>query len=274
MSGFFEKIANIINGTPSETVPEVESKSNQCTNSIDKKGALQSAVIKVLKSNYKGSGATLADYTLILSVDDNLFYTSLVSDNFLGELKVSIADELGIAFKSVVIVEGSGSESGRTEVMEHCYLQIHKEEVEQNVARAKIFCLEDNGSLIDGPVVLDAQMMAQLPGQRCNIGVGKNPAMANGVYRVNQIAIDDDPSSPQYDKNRYVSRAHAHISYSDELGFVLYVDQGGTRAAQKRTHVHRGGEVIELNNTIIPVSLRDGDCIVLSKKVYMLFKTV
>ena len=107
---------------------------------------------------------------------------------------------------------------------------------------------------------------------RCNIGVGNFIQLDDKTFRENYIAIDDSTKSPQYKYNKYVSRAHAYISFDEERGFCLHVERGGTRNAQKRTHIYRNGETIELNNTLISEVLHDGDRIILSKSVHLLFK--
>jgi pSer/pThr/pTyr-binding forkhead associated (FHA) protein len=161
--------------------------------------------------------------------------------------------------------------------MDGCHLQIAApiQEVKTErvtICKATINAIAGRGSIIGECVCIDSEEIKTLPNQRYNIGIGKQPFMSDGTHRDNHIAIDDDQSSVEFDKNKYVSRAHAHISYSEEHGFMLQVEQGGTQLAQKRTHIYRGGEKIALNNTLIPEPLQDGDYIVLSKNVHLLYK--
>lgn len=269
----FAKIVDLINGTNSdgESVPQSDNKSN---NSIDKKGDLLNAVISTLKSNYAGTKISLKEYSLSLWIDDNLFYNSLMLDKFQDVLITTIIDELGIEFGSFEINSGTISDSSITKIMDCCYLNIQPIMSVQAVSKAIISQVQGNGSLISECISLDSNEILGLPGKRYNIGSGKCPVMSDNSHRENQIAIDDDLSSIEFDKNKYVSRAHAHISYDNEHGFLLHVEPGGTRAAQKRTHIHRDGEMIELNNILIPAPLQDGDYIVLSKYVHLLFKKV
>lgn len=270
---FFAKIADLINGTNSdwESVPQSDNKSS---NSIDKKGDLLNAVISVLKSNYAGTKISLKEYSLSLWIDDSLFYNSLILDKFHDVLITTIIDELGIEFGSIEINSGAISDSSITKIMDCCYLDIQPIMSVQTISKATVSQVQGNGSLINECISIDSNEIQGLPGQRYNIGSGKHPIMSDNSHRENQIAIDDDSSHAEFDKNKFVSRAHAHISYDRELGFLLYVEHGGTRAAQKRTHIHRGGEKIELNNILIPEPLQDGDYIVLSKYVHLLFKKV
>lgn len=268
---FFAKIADMINGTNSdwESVPQGDNKSS---NSIDKKGDLLNAVISTLKSNYAGTKISLKEYSLSLWIDDNLFYTSLMVDKFHDVLITTIIDELGIEFGSIEINSGAISDSSITKIMDCCYLDIQPIMSVQTISKATVSQVHGNGSLISECISIDSNEIQGLPGQRYNIGSGKHPIMSDNSHRENQIAIDDDSSHAEFDKNKFVSRAHAHISYDSEHGFLLYVEHGGTRAAQKRTHIHRGGDKIELNNILIPEPLQDGDHIVLSKYVHLLFK--
>lgn len=269
----FAKIANLINGNNFEgdTTPTNENKSS---NSIDKKGDLLDAVLSSLKSNYAGSTVSLKEYSLSLWIDDNLFYNSLMLDKFKNELITTIIDELGIEFGAVEICSGIDSDSGTTKIMDSCYLSIQPITSVQAVSKAVISQVPGNGSLIVECVNIDSQEIQNLPGQRYNIGAGKYPILLDNSHRENHIAIDDNPASIEFDKNKYVSRAHAYISYDSNHGFLLHVEHGGTRAAQKRTHIYRGNDKIELNNTLIWEPLQNNDYIVLSKYVHLLFKAL
>lgn len=270
----FAKIADLINGTHSDVDSIHHKNDNKYSNIIDKKGDLLNAVISTLKSNYAGTKISLKEYSLSLWIDDNLFYNSLILDKFQDVLITTIIDELGIKFGSIEISPGSISGSGIIKIMDCCYLDIQQIMPFQAISKAIIYPVEGYGSLVEKYVSIDSQEIKGLPGHRYNIGCGKYPLMSDNSHRENQIAIDDDPSSIEFDKNKFVSRAHAHISYSNEHGFLLCVEHGGTRAARKRTHIYRGGDKIELNNTLIPETLQDGDYIVLSKYVHLLFKKV
>lgn len=272
-NNIFAKIADLINGTRSDGNPLPKSD-NGATNSIDKKGDLLNEVISTLKSNYAGTKISLKEYTLSLWIDDNLFYNSLMLDKFQDVLITTIIDELGIEFGSIEIGSGAISNSSATKIMDCCYLCVQPIMSVQAISKAIISQVPGNGSLIEDCVCIDSQKIQELPGNRYNIGSGKHPIMHDNSHRENHIAVDDNSSSAEFDKNKFVSRAHAHISYDSKHGFLLHVEHGGTRAAQKRTHIHRGGEKIELNNILIPEPLQDGDYIVLSKYVHLLFKKV
>ena len=267
----FEKFSDFINGIHSDG-DSIPKNDNKYSNSIDKKGDLLKAVISTLKSNYAGTTVSLKEYSLSLWIDNSSFYHSLICDKFQEVLITTIIDELGIEFGSIEISLGTIPDSSTTKIMDCCYLHVQPIVSVQAISKAIISQVPGNGSLIEECVNIDSQKIQELPGNRYNIGSGKHPMMSDNSHRENQIAVDDNSSSIEFDKNKFVSRAHAHISYDSKHGFLLYVEHGGTRAAQKRTHIHRGGEKIELNNILVPEPLQDGDYIVLSKYVHLLFK--
>ncbi len=270
----FERIADMINGTANkETNETVSAENTSPNNSINKKGKLLTAIIVALKSNYLGQQVSFNSKSLTLWVQDNLFYNAIVESDFKSELITSLNIELDITFGSIEIKSENIPDGLQlTEVQPNVFLQILNINSAQVVKSAKIYPVNGNGSTLDAVYVLDSQEIQKMPNVRYNIGVGRHPIMSDNSHRENHIAIDDNPNSPEFNKNQYVSRAHAYISFSDEHGFLLHVEHGGTRAAQKRTHIHRGGDKIELNNVLIPEPLKSGDYIVLSKYVHLLFQ--
>lgn len=270
----FERVADIINGTDQKRAKEsVSAETTSPQNSIDKMGELLTTIISALKSNYLGQQVSFNNKLLTIWVLDNLFYNAIIESDFKSELITSLNIELDITFGSIEIKSENIPDGLQlTKVQPNVFLQISNINSVQVVKSAKIYPVNGNGSTLDAVYVLDSQEIQKMPNARYNIGVGRHPIMSDNSHRENYIAIDDNPNSPEFNKNRYVSRAHAYISFSDEHGFLLHVEHGGTRAAQKRTHIHRGGDKIELNNVLIPEPLKSGDYIVLSKYVHLLFQ--
>lgn len=273
----FEKIADLINGTTktssSETEEAVTHDNVSGQNVIEKKDKLIKAVIAKLQENYRGENYSMEDKKLCISIMDNMFYDSVCSSVFKDELETSVSDELGMFFNSIEIKDSLLPENVKmSELLPDVYIAVQTISRAKAIRRAIIRSVENNGSTLSPEYYLDSEDIANQPNCRYNIGAGKNPVMSNNLLRENYIAIDDDPNSSEYDKNKYVSRSHAYITYSEDAGFLLYVEHGGSHVAKKRTHVHRGNEKIELTSTVVPVQLRNGDYIVLSKHVYLLFK--
>lgn len=274
----FEWIADLINGNHSANIDRTSSTTSTmddnhpvADNAILRRQKLVKSIISSLKASYEGLGMSMDEKKLVLWIKDGLFYQSLTADTFKEDLYTTINNECGLNFAAIVIKSGLIPEDNIVMVMDDCFLQVIQIQDARPVSKAMISAIEGRGSLIDGIVELDSAAISELPNSRYNIGAGKKTQTADNSFRENQIAIEDSKDSLQYDNNKYVSRAHAHISFSDQYGFMLYVEHGGTRLAQKRTHIHRGGEIIEIDNPLAPVQLQDGDIIVLSKHVYLQF---
>lgn len=267
-------------GIPVETQNNMD---NKVTNNvpghtaIEKKDNLINAVIALLNSNYRGEQHSMKDKVLSVFILDGIFYDSIcsISDpDFSLDLATAISNELGLDFNRIEIKHGPlPSNEDTTELFSEVHIGIRSTQKVKAIRRAIICPVANNGSTINNTEYeLDSEKIATLSNCRYNIGAGEHPIMADHSHRKNDIAIDDDPNASEFEKNKYVSRAHANITFSEDYGFVLNVEFGGTRAAQKRTHIQRGSEKIELDNTLIPVPLKDGDYIVLSKYVHLLFK--
>ena len=140
-----------------------------------------------------------------------------------------------------------------------------------HTTQASINILDGHGTLISGPIKMTAAYCRTSLNRRYNIGVGSRPQLDNGSVRYNEIAIDDNPESPAYEMNKYVSRSHAHIGYSNENGFILCAETGGTPQAGKSTVISRNQQQITLSHSGVSFPLKDGDQIILSKKVILIF---
>ena len=102
---FFERIADMINGTAKKETSEAVSSENTFPNdnSINKKGKLLTAIITAFKSNYLGQQVSFNNKSLTIWVQDNLFYNSIIDSNFKSELATSLNVELGITFGTIEI---------------------------------------------------------------------------------------------------------------------------------------------------------------------------
>ena len=135
-------------------------------------------------------------------------------------------------------------------------------------SKAQIEVLHNRGKLLKDVYVLSSTDKEQ----SWNIGRGKISQVGRGYIRQNHIIFDDDSTN---ECNKYVSRNHAHIEYSEGVGFLLYVDEGGRRIVKNRTRVIRGKEYMDLeSNTRVPIQLQDGDQIELGKNAILGFKII
>lgn len=231
------------------------------------------ALLRYYGSRFKGIEISKEGFSLTLWLNDNALFCSVEHDeNFKGQITALVQDELGIMLSSVHIVEGVTPEGVVSDVITEGVEARMEMLGDLSVTKARITVLPGRGSLVKEEYLLDSNEISSRNGHSYNIGVGESPMLADGSYRINHIAIEDNLASPQYDRNRYVSRAHAHIGYAAYGKFLLFVEYGGTRMAQKRTRILRGNKVIELNDTRIPEPLENGDLIELGKSVVLLFE--
>lgn len=265
-----------INGVPDDTNEKQNTQKREKTfkDGIAKQNDLLEKILFILQSNYSGQQISFNNEVLTIWIQDGLFYDSIIKSDFKEQLITRLNVELGFTFGAIKINSGNMPEQAKliTEVCPNVHLQISTIDIVQVIKTAKIYPVDGNGSTLDAYYILDSQEIRKMPNARYNIGIGKHTVTSDNSPRENYIAIDDDPHSPQFSKNRYVSRSHAYITFSKEYGFLLHVEHGGTRAAKKRTHIYRGSDKIELNNILIPEPLKNEDYIVLSKYVYLLFR--
>lgn len=257
-----------------EEKPVVAEHKSLGKNIIEKEATLTNLIIAKLKENSDGNTKFENKELSIYIANDNLFFDALIDNKFEESLIAKLDEQLGVSFGRVRLCSGKPNRDLlTTEIADNIFLHIKSNNLSSTIRKAVIYSVEGYGSLLESCYHLDSEHIKTLPMARYNIGRGKHPIMGVGFPRENHIAIDDNPNCAGAVQNQYVSRAHAHITYSDHGGFILHVEHGGTRAAENRTHVnHRDGKSTEMLSTMITQPLKDGDYIVLGKRVYLLFK--
>ena len=233
-------------------------------NSIDSQEKVQVAVLRYLKGNFGGQRFRFEDRLLILWTQGGEVTVLLDNDSFRNELARRLYDEQRIKFREIRVTPLQGNlGSDAQELLPGVYVTIGSYTTPGAIVKARLETIPGYGSTLEPFYQLE-------PGKSYNIGVGSMALLDNGALRRNDIAVDDNVRSQEYERNKYVSRNHAHIEYVNEH-FVLYVDKGGLRSAGKRTAVARGENTFPLEDTLIPFPLEDGDMIVLSRAVRILF---
>ena len=233
-------------------------------NSIDSQEKVQVAVLRYLKGNFGGQRFRFEDRLLILWTQGVEVTLLLDNDSFRNELARRLYDEQRIKFREIRVTRLQGNlGSDAQELLPGVYVTIGSYTTPGAIVKARLETIPGYGSTLEPFYLLE-------PGKSYNIGVGSMALLDNGALRRNDIAVDDNVRSQEYERNKYVSRNHAHIEYVNEH-FVLYVDKGGLRSAGKRTAVARGENTFPLEDTLIPFPLEDGDMIVLSRAVRILF---
>jgi len=229
-------------------------------------------IIRTVDSLVSSVGFVPEDNELHIYIHNSLYYQSCKCYNFEEWLCDSMQMEKRYAFHSYVLHEGICSDMiSATAINQEVSIVVRRQRPQMLLVQATVKSIPGNGSLLDGKVELTAETDREADMNRYNIGVGKTPKLDNGSIRFNHIAIDDDPESPSFELNKYVSRSHAYIQYGS-AGFTLYAERGGTSLHGKHTAVFRNGQQIILNLPEQGVPLKHGDQIVLSKSVILLFE--
>lgn len=105
---------------------------------------------------------------------------------------------------------------------------------------------------------------------RINIGREKTVQEGDGYIRENHIAF---PSESSNECNKYISRQHAHIEWSNDAGtFMLFADDGGVPPRNK-LKVRSVGDhnPVKLTFTELGHSLQEGDQIILGESAVVEF---
>lgn len=272
-----EKVEKDVTEISDEEVQDVKntSKANLGSNNIERREEVVQLVINEFRKNFIGSGVSdFKNIILELWVLDNVLCHSIKSTDVSNEILVKLDVELGYNLNGVEIMSGPlpSTMVGSKAIGDGIYISLKEVIQKSKLHKASISIYANSGSLLENEYILDAEEIVKLPEKRYNIGIGQQPNMDGVIPRINNIAIDDNQDTVYFEKNKYVSRAHAHIFYDKDKGFLLQVEKGGTRLSGKRTHLFREGSSIELNNLNAPIILKDGDIIILSKKVSLLFK--
>lgn len=264
-----------------------EEQPTQFKNAIDTEDKLYRSILNALRPHFQG-GKTLNKSLLCVLVDDihlkMTFSESINDGTFSAKLKERIYTEWGIEFAKIEVSTTRYDDleyAPAIDGMIYYYVAPYdpnKKSVERpkdivKHATISVYAPTGYGSLKQNRYILHAQEVSRLPGGQCNIGAG-NSCNIGGIMRTNHIAIDDAETSPEFERNKYVSRAHAHIKYDPRMGFILFADKRGLKISGKRTQVLTGDVKKELTSTFMYHILHDGDIIILSKNVSLIFNTI
>lgn len=270
-NAFFQSLGNALKENPEGQTSVQETQVSMAT-----KDRLIDDLVRVLSDLLEGANDIDRKQLVIWIDTDQLTFDSYDSDTYHARLEDALANECGFCFSKIRMTCGSPAAADRATAIGDSgkvFIRvITPDEVQPRAVsrRATISILGDNGSLLQSKYILSSDQMKQQGITAYNIGAGRSPKLPTG-YRENHIAIDDNPASPMVERNKYVSRSHAHIGFSDQFGFYLQVEKDGTRLMGKRTRIFRGDEKIECDNPQVKVPLQSGDQIELGKAVVLNF---
>lgn len=246
---------------------------------IESKDGLLQSIIKTLSDVVEYKDSTNGKRLTIWLDCNQAKYANYDTEAYKHHLLSSLINECGYGFDEVCFSLGKPAEDLRATVIgnsQHEYLQIQERNIvatETKCSTAIISIHGNAGSLLQDQYILSFEDMKAKNITAYNIGAGQFPQIPSG-YRENHIAIDDNPNSPMIERNKYISRMHAHIGFSEKFGFYLQVEKDGTRLLGKRTRIFRGEEQIECENPQAKVPLQSGDLIELGKHVVLKFMEI
>lgn len=275
---FLSDEQEVSKGNPS--APNNNSRQSEKIDSIvdaeDSQMKIKKATLAMLEALYfKNVDGCKDKHILVwLDTDTTTFYSY---SGFELELQSYWNDEKGYMFKQVEIKHGNpGTEARKVDVHVRS-IDVYIQEIQENIVakptihKAYISIYNNKGSLLKNRYVLSSEILEHGSCKYYNIGRGEFPEMDSGGYRHNFIAIDDEKN---LEINQYVSRAHAHIGFSENIGFYLQVENGGSRLYGNRTRIFRDEEKIEIENVDSKESLHNGDLIELGKSVILKYTEI
>ena len=255
---------------------ETKAETKPAAKPIEDKQSLAKLIVSLLTELIDEPAMTIGK-TLVLWVDaDQLTFDSYSTEAFRTQILGALANECGFDFEKIDCKNGIPTKDIKATPIGKSgkvFLQIvaKQEEAPKAVCcKAKISIFGDKGSLLQEQYLLSSEDIKDK--KVYNIGAGQFPKECG--YRENHIAIDDDPASPQVERNKYVSRTHAHIGFSDKFGFYLQVELEGSRLRGKRTRIIRGQNFIECENPQAIEPLQTGDLIELGKAVVLRYEQI
>lgn len=279
MSKVFNWIGNLLTGESSKSNVDggkTTKEDNRETNSVENRGKIKRATLSTLNSLYMTNPEKCKSKRLIVWLEtDTTTFKSF--DDFAQELAEYWVVESGYTFEKVEVKHGRPENEQEARKVNvdidsfGIYLQEQLVEKENHIKKASISIFGGNGSLLQEKYELSNEVLEKEHRKFYHIGRGEHPDMEDGSYRQNHIVIDDKNN---LDKNRFVSRAHARIGYSENIGFYLQVEFGGSRLSGNRTRLFRDEEKIEVENVDMKHPLHDGDLIELGKAVLLQFKEI
>lgn len=275
---------NEVKGSTQEQKPEGTISGRENNNSpqekqqVENRDALIRSVINTLKSVVEYKDTTIGKKLVVWLACDQITFGNYDTEQYRQQTLSALVNESGYGFDEVVFNIGVPSEElHATRIGQNNleFLQILARETfkEVKTCKAIISIFGNAGSLLQEQYLLSSDEMKKKMITAYNIGSGQFPQIPTG-YRENHIAIDDNPNSPMAEKNKYVSRMHAHIGFSEKFGFYLQVEKDGTRLMGKRTRIFRGEEKIECDNPQAKIPLQTGDLIELGKAVVLRYMQI
>lgn len=241
----------------------------------DVKG-IRSALLQFIKEQLQktegGEGSNITGLYLFLECSDeekHLYEAAVYFDapnKFKEDEVQKIADDFAIALPANWIMEIAFSEAPAEAIKAKpidaaLLISTYRTPILHKEATAYINVLSGEAQ--------KQQYMISSAGGKINIGRGAKVQTPDGFFRKNVIAFTDSDTN---EKNRAVSRQHAHIEWDQVIGaFFLFADEGGVPPNNKIKVRAVGGTPVKLMTTQIGHRLADGDQVILGESAVLEF---
>lgn len=267
---------------PKEEVKKTEESQKKeikpLEDSVKTRENIKKSTLSLLNALFLSNQENCNTISLIVWLDTDNFTFNSYSD-LTGELETYWNIENGYEFEKVELKQGKPEDEHNARKVEidsnaiSIYLEERKTVIVEETKKKKacVYVFGGKGSLLRDKYELSSEVLVKENRKYYNIGRGEFPEMEQGNYRQNHIAIDDK-SDIEY--NRYVSRAHARIGFSKNIGFYLQVEIGGSRLSGNRTRILRNDNKIEVENIDVKEPLHNGDFIELGKAVVLKYEEI
>lgn len=241
---------------------------------------IRNALLQFIKEQLQkaegGEGSNITGlYLFILCNDEEkhlyeaaVFYD--VTDKFKNEEIQKIADDYAIALPATWIMEISFDQQAPPEAIKAktvdaaLLISTFRNPILHKEASAYI-------NVLNGEAEKGRYMISSSRG-KINIGRGASVQTPDGFFRKNMIAFTDSDIN---EKNRAVSRQHAHIEWDPVTGsFFLFADEGGIPPNNKIKVRAPGGVPVKLMTTQTGHRLQEGDQVILGESVVLEFTFV
>ncbi|MEP7143631.1 MAG: FHA domain-containing protein [Ferruginibacter sp.] len=237
------------------------------------RNALLQFIKEQLQKTEGGEGRNITGlYLFIHCIDEEKhLYEAAVFYDTPGKFKndeiQKIADDYAIALPAACIMEISFNENAPPEAIKArsidaaLVISTFRNPVLHKEAAAYI-------NVLNGEAEKERYMIRS-SGGNINIGRGTSVQTSDGFFRKNFIAFIDSDGN---EKNRAVSRQHAHIEWDPVAGsFFLFADEGGVPPNNKVKVRAIGGAPVKLMTTQIGHRLQEGDQVILGESVVLEF---
>jgi hypothetical protein len=229
-----------------------------------------------LKRNESGEGSAISSLQLFLapSVEERHLYESAIYFNdktrFRNEEVQKIADDYAIDLPKDWVMEMEFADILPDKAIKapgmpvSLYIATRQQLTDTRPSRATL-------SVLNGEAELQQYTITASSGKVC-IGRDKRTQTDDGFMRENTIAF---PSTVGNESNRFISRQHAHIEWSETEGcFYLYADEGGIPPKNKIKVQTTNGEQLRLQTMEIGHRLKNGDQILLGESALLGFNYI